>query len=112
MTGEDGAHISFGFDYVGVSKITVSLDHFEGFDSGDDPDFANFEIVRAGEPYDDLLKRLAALGCETSIIGSIEVKNSGKPFRLTIRPTNRRSPRSTVEYVSVCRSMPADARDN
>ena len=90
-------------------KVTVSLDHFEGFDPGNDPDIADFGIVRAGEPYEDALKRLAALGCKTSIIGSIEVKNSGKPFRLTIRPTNRRNPRSRVEYVSVCRSMPAEA---
>ena len=112
MTDENGAHISFGFDCVGASEVTVALDHVEGFDPGDDPEIADFEIVRAGEPYHDLLKRLAALGCETSNIESIEVINSGKPFRLTIRPTNPRSPRSRVEYVSVCRSLPAKAHSN
>ena len=112
MIGENDAHISFGFDYVGVSEVAVALDHVEGFDPGDDPEITDFEIVRAGEPYHDALKRLAALGCETSNIGSIEVINSGKPFRLTIRPTNLRSPRSRVEYVSVCRSVPAEAHNN
>jgi hypothetical protein len=112
MIGENGARISFGFDYVGVSEVTVALDHLEGFDPGDDPQIADFEIVQAGEPYHNALKRLAALGCDTSNIGSIEVMNSGKPFRLAIRPTNLQSPRSRVEYVSVCRSVPAEAHNH
>ena len=103
MAGESGAQISFSFDCVGVSEVGVVFDRMAGFNPGDDPELADFEIVRAGELFRDALARLAALGCNTDSVESIDVVNVGKPFRLTIRPTNFRSPRARVEYVSVSR---------
>lgn len=77
MARQGGARISFDFDYVGVSEISVEVDRMAGFDPGDDPELADFEIVRAREPFRDALARLSALGCNTDDIGSINVVNAG-----------------------------------
>ena len=44
MVWQSGAHIWFGFDYFGVSEISVEVDRVAGFDPGVDPELADFDL--------------------------------------------------------------------